>query len=188
MFRNLRISSPFWNPWSPSVSWRGKCPSLEISLPKMSKPVEYLWSSGLNSDFILLSDRFHDPSAAEGSLELLQTEVIFVGQHEGAGKKVTFGCFRVAKVLFQVFTMSFEVFHHEVFAAELKYESQRKRKWAPSAQIWIITVPNPSREPHLKLIPKMIDSHMFLHVQVIGIVPDPGQIAPDEVPVLVPGR
>lgn len=34
----------------------------------------------------------------------------------------------------------------------------------------------------------MIDSHMFLHVQVIGIVPDPGQIAPDEVPVLVPGR
>lgn len=43
-------------------------------------------------------------------------------------------------------------------------------------------------QPHLKLIPKMIDSHMFLHVQVIGIVPDPGQIAPDEIPVLIPGR
>lgn len=87
----------------------------------MSEPVEYLWSSGSKSDFILLSDRFHDPSAAEGSLKLLQTEVIFVGQDEGAGEKVTFGCFRVAKVLFQVFAMSFEVFHHEVFAAELKY-------------------------------------------------------------------
>lgn len=69
---------------------------------------------------MVLSDRFHDPSAPEGPLEFLQAEVIFVGQDEGAGEKVTFGGLNAAKVLLQVFTVPFEVFHHEVFAAELK--------------------------------------------------------------------
>lgn len=69
---------------------------------------------------IIFSDRLHDPGAPEVSLKFLQTEVIFAGQDEGAGEKVTFGCLRASKVLFQVFTVSFEVFHHQVFAAELK--------------------------------------------------------------------
>lgn len=69
---------------------------------------------------MILSDRLHDPGAAESSLEFLQKEVIFAGQDEGAGGKVTFGCLRASEVLFQVFTVSFEVFHHQVFATELK--------------------------------------------------------------------
>lgn len=101
----------------------------------MNKPIECLWSSCLKSDFIISSDWFHDPCAAKGSLDFLQAEVIFVGQDEGAGEKVTFGCLHGAKVLFQVFTVSFEVFHHEVFTAELKYESQRHRKWEMLPQI-----------------------------------------------------
>lgn len=34
----------------------------------------------------------------------------------------------------------------------------------------------------------MVHSHVFVHVQVIGMFPEPGQIAPDEVPVFVTGR
>lgn len=64
--------------------------------------------------------RLHDPGAADGSLEFLQEEVIFTGQDEGAGEEVTFGRLHAADVLFQTFPMPFQVFHHEVFAAELK--------------------------------------------------------------------
>lgn len=54
------------------------------------------------------------------------------------------------------------------------------------AEIW--TAPNPCREPHLILVPEMVHSHVFIHVQVIQIFPYPGQIAPDKVPVVVTGR
>lgn len=43
-------------------------------------------------------------------------------------------------------------------------------------------------ESYLILVPEMVHSHMFVHVQVIRVVPDPGQITPDEVPVFITGR
>ena len=42
--------------------------------------------------------------------------MIFTGQDEGAGEEVTFGRLHAPNVLLQTFPMSFEVFHHEVFA------------------------------------------------------------------------
>lgn len=63
-----------------------------------------------------LTDRLHDPRAAEGPFKFLQKEMIFTGQNKGAGEKVTFGSLHMAEVLFQGFTMSPEIFHHEVFA------------------------------------------------------------------------
>lgn len=71
----------------------------------------HMWSA--------LANRFHDPCTARASFELLYKEMILAGQCKGAGEKVTFGCLEAAKFSFKIFPMSFQVFHHEVFASQL---------------------------------------------------------------------
>lgn len=66
-----------------------------------------------------LANRLHDPGATRASFELLNEEMVFVGQCEGAGEEITFGGLHVANIPFEIFPVSFEVFHHEVFASQL---------------------------------------------------------------------
>lgn len=75
-----------------------------------------------------LTDWLHDPGAAEAPLELLQKQVIFAGQDEGAGEKVAFRRLRPAQVPLQVFPVSLKVFHHEVLATQLRWKRQKKKK------------------------------------------------------------
>lgn len=66
-----------------------------------------------------LANRFHDPGTARASFELLYKEMILAGQCKGMGEEITFGCLQAANFPFKVFPVSFEVFHHEVFASQL---------------------------------------------------------------------
>lgn len=85
--------------------------------------------------------------------------MIFTGQDKGAGEQVPFGSPHMADALLQGFTMSPQVFHHQVFARQLEWR-RRDLKFAE------YKVSNSELlQPHLVLILKMVYSDVLLHVQ-----------------------
>lgn len=119
--------------------------------------------------------------------------MILAGQCKGAGKEITFGCLHAAYVPFKVFSVSFEVFHHEVFASQLerkKTESQKDCMTLELNYMWLVLLKSLLRHarlmvPHLIMVAKVVYPHMFLHVGVIEILPEPAHITPVEVPLSI---
>lgn len=77
--------------------------------------VLHLWST--------LAYWLHDPGAARASFKFFYKKMILAGQCKGAGEKITFGCLQATYISLKILPVSFKVFHHEVFASELKHRT-----------------------------------------------------------------